>query len=358
MSSNFDTLVLGDGVAAWAVSIFLARAGATVALVGRSGKSVGPSIGEYLPPEGVLAAHAVKIGDLLDSPAHRSSAGIVSLWGSDHPVASSVLDSPGGQAYCLDRRQLHADLSARGREFGVRQVVGTGGPRQHETSWSINTTAGPISAGLLIDASGRAAAGARAAGAKVRRTDQLVAVARVFTDKPCPDSRLVVASNSDGWAYVAPLTHDRQVAVVLTDADCLPRGHEARAEFALARLSASSEVSHRLGNIPPGPFFGLAAWSQITEPSAGSNWVAIGDAAMGFDPIGSAGLTKALRDAKEVSQSLQQGQRGDLRSLLSTRSARFDSYQFGLVEAYATERRHTSPFWARRREIDVWNGVA
>lgn len=355
MKNKFDVLVIGDGVAGSAAAITLSRSGAKVAVIHRQRSHARPTVGEYLPPEGVLAAHALKLGDLLHSPAHQKSAGVLSLWGSTQAVSKSALESPGGQAFCLNRGVLQSDLEARRGQSGVQRLLANSAPEQGKNGWAVNTQDGAVAAPVLIDASGRAAVGARTAGARVRCTDELVALACMVSNAPSSDTRLAVESTCEGWVYGAPLTKGRQVAVVLTDGDCLPRGRRARQEFAAAQFTKSTLLFHRLGKVSPEHCFGYAACSQITEPSAGPTWVAIGDAAMAFDPLGSAGLTKALRDAKEVSDILSQGRLADLETLVPSRVARFRAYETLLFQSYCAEHRYTSSFWRRRRKGPDFN---
>ena len=348
---RFDCLILGDGAAAWATAGILASAGRSVAIIGRAASSTIPRIGEVLPPEGVMAAEALGLARLLDHPAHLSSPGVLSLWGAPQSVPTRSMDRPGGRAFCLDRDQLERDLQARAMAAGAKLFTWTGGLTRDGEGWSATVAAGRVQSQALLDATGRAAYGARAAGAKVHREDRLVGLAQVLDNAPVSDARLIIESLPDGWAYAAPLTGDRLVGVVLSDADVLPRSRAARNAFARARLAATTLIAPNLPQMHAAKVHGRAAWSQRTEPSAGAGWAAIGDAAMAFDPIGGAGLTKALRDVSEATGILLSRAPSELSALVPLRTQRYNAYGRALAEAYGAERRYLSPFWTRRHGI-------
>lgn len=78
--------------------------------------------------------------------------------------------------------------------------------------------------------------------------------------------------------------------------------------------------------------------SGWTTPSAGEGWVAIGDAAMSFDPLASRGLHHALVGAREAVFGLDSG------------AGSFEKYLQEKSRYYGSERRFQGEeFWQRRR---------
>lgn len=94
---------------------------------------------------------------------------------------------------------------------------------------------------------------------------------------------------------------------------------------------ASAELPQSLSIAP--------ADSAYLEPTARSGCVAVGDAAMAFDPLASRGLHNALLSARNAV-------RGNSIGLSTT----FQSYLEQKRECYLEERRFIDqPFWRRRQ---------
>ncbi|MHA7866417.1 MAG: NAD(P)/FAD-dependent oxidoreductase [Salipiger thiooxidans] len=344
---SFETIVIGDGIAGWAAAAVLARRGQAVAVLGRAQGL--PPVGEYLPPEGVAALAALGLDGVLRSAGHRPSGGTVSIWGSDAPLRRDVLMQPGGRAYCVDRRALEADLRRMAEEAGaVAQTLSappavTGGAG----AWQLDLRGGPapLTARFLIDATGRAAWLARALGARVTRRDDLTALAMFWSGAPTEDAALRSESLPDGWCYAAPLSGERLVTVFLTHAAALPRGTAARRALALERIAGSRLAGVLCAGARAEGFRAMAAGSQLTKPGCGLGWAAIGDAAMAFDPLASAGMTKALLDIRETVG----GRALAPAALAERRRDRFAAYLAELRDVYAAERRFGGPFWTPRQ---------
>ena len=343
-----DVAILGGGVAAWACAATLADAGLSCAVLLRRGARL--SVGEYLPPEGIVAAAALGLGDLLDNSAHRCCPGTLSLWGSGAPLRRDVLLQPGGRALCLDRTAFEEDLQAKAEAKGAATIPVSVLPKisGEPGAWLLK---GPevLHAGYLVDATGRAARLARALGACIIRPDALTGLAVYYNNVPVAGGGLRVEALPEGWCYAAPLSGDRLVAVVMTDIDLLPPGGAARSAFAQACLADSHLVGPLLLAAKEADAVrGVPSGSQLTDPSCGPGWAAIGDAAMAFDPLASAGLTKAFLDIREVMRSIFSGSSG----LATAREERFAGYRRALAAAYLGETRFGGPLWARR--LTAW----
>lgn len=341
-----DALIVGGGLAGWAGGHALARAGFRVAILERA-RPASPPVGEHLPPQGVQALSRLGLGDLLQDPAHRPSPGLTMVWGTAAIASRSYLGQPGGRAFHLDRGRLQTALRQRALAAGLMPLQGTmaglaGGPG----AWRVAGPGIAVTARLLIDATGRPALIGRRLGAQVQRDDSLTGLAASL---PFAGTGMALRLDAmaGGWWYAAPLAGQRMIAVALSDADLLPKGADARlswwragaedAELIRSMAPELTEVSLRI----------LPAWSQRLVPSAGPGWLALGDAAMAFDPLASAGMTKALNDAADLAAVM----RGEIApaTLDAGRQRRYADYLAQLARAYAGEQRFAAaPFWRRR----------
>lgn len=346
-----DVAVLGGGFAGLACAAVLAREGCAVRVFARL--QAPPSIGEYLPPEGIGALSALGLSGLLDAPEHRRAAGVLSAWGDAPHARQDVLRMPGGQAWCLDRAALERDLTRSLRDAGVEvlPVRRTPAVAGSANDWRLILDGGrQIRAGYLVDATGRAATLAQGLGAAVRRQGDLTGLALACSGAAAAGNAMLrVEGLPSGWAYAAPLSQERLVAVYLTDATSLPRRMSERRVFAEAALRAAPLIGPLLPDDLLRAAFRIApAWSQRTTPCLGPGWAAIGDAAMAFDPLASAGLSKALLDIRELRRQLATPQ--DVAALGLRRAARYDGYLRALDSHYAAETRFAdAAFWSARR---------
>jgi len=276
--------VIGCGPAGCAAAVTARDAGLDVVLYADAPRRMRPT--ETLPPGGAELVEQI-FGTF---PGGRPAYGNRSSWGGDDQF--DFIFNPVGHGWHLDRAGFDAALLEL---TGVRVIQG----RVRD-----------VQAEFVIDATGRSARIARARGAKRIRLDRLVAAfeaARGTTD-------LTVTALENGWSYAAP-----GITAFLTDADLLPR--------TTVRVTDAS-TSH-------------------LDRIAGPGWLAVGDAAVAFDPLSSQGIVTALvmgREAGRVAAGLQDpaGYVESYEALLREHLALKSAY-------YAMETRWPdSPFWARR----------
>jgi flavin-dependent dehydrogenase len=97
-----------------------------------------------------------------------------------------------------------------------------------------------------------------------------------------------------------------------------------------------------------------SAASAVLSRVAGSNWVAVGDAAWSCDPLTAQGITKALVDGIAVAEALAvQSRGGGCAAVLRYQSDSFARFTANLrlrAALYEAEGRWPdAPFWRKRR---------
>jgi flavin-dependent dehydrogenase len=347
-------LIVGDGVSGKTLTLALARRGCLVTLLAAPAKRERGSIGEHLPPEALPMLQALGLTELCQDPLHLRSPGLVSQWlGS--PSVKDYAMGIGGDGYNLDRAAFDAGLQAASDVVGVTRIEGmladcisgdTG-------SWEITVTSQSrelrLEADLIIDATGRSAALARRLGARRQFLDQTLALAGRFAGADQGDCRLLVESVSQGWWYALRQSQDRRVAVYLTDARYC-RGVASARTSLWRRAYAETRLIPSLGTADVDEVTVWDARSMVLLPQAGSGWLALGDAAMAFDPISAAGITKALVDAREACEAIcnnDEEARLDWSGLMASRARRWRGYVSGLASSYCASPLHAE-FWERR----------
>jgi flavin-dependent dehydrogenase len=281
-----------------------------------------------------------------------------------------------GVGWRVDRRAFELELAAAARETGVNwrydhRVVAC--HRRTPRGWMVRvlTTRGPqtLSADLVVDASGRAARLARLLGVRRVRYDRLIgAVCYGSTgtparddptfdpDPPAEDSTTVIEAVPDGWWYSLFLPSRRLIAAFLTDGDLLdgirilpwsdPSALSAHAPTTRSRLLTIDDPKRW-----DGPHICSAHTSRLTAVS-GPDWLAVGDAAVTFDPLASYGISSALGAGFYAAASVVEhlGGRVDaLHSYAELVDHTFAQYLILCHERYALERRWPkATFWRRR----------
>ena len=356
--------MVGGGPAGAAAALVLAREGWDVVLV-EAGAGSAFKIGESLPPAaGPLLRD---LGVLLDSSVALRATGVSSAWGSRSLRSTDFVRDPLGPGWHIDRARFDARLREAARAAGaeVREGVELRDLSRQGSLWTGRLPAAPdaaaaaptLRARALVDASGLRPAVARRTGARRVRLDRLVAVyARLAAARGDVDARTVVEATPDGWWYTALVPGDRRIAAFLTDADLLPAALRTPDGFAAA-LAATEHVAQRPGPIEAGPHVAPAHSARL-DPPCGPGWLAVGDAALAFDPLSSQGITTALytglRGAEALSGWLRDGDPAPLAGCADRIATIAATYDAARADYYAMERRWPgAPFWDRRRAAAV-----
>ena len=83
---------------------------------------------------------------------------------------------------------------------------------------------------------------------------------------------------------------------------------------------------------------------------AGPGWLAVGDAAVSFDPLSSQGIMSALEAAFAAAEAIAAGGDAPLARYAATVTGRYRNYLVERAQYYGAERRWPdSQFWQRRQ---------
>jgi flavin-dependent dehydrogenase len=356
VTRRVDVLIVGSGPAGATAALNLAPL-RSVAVVERNAEP-SPRIGESLP---AAARRLFRDMGLLESflaEGHAPCYGNRSVWGDARPQETDSLRDPDGPGWHLDRvrfeRWLREVASSRGAEIIAPATVDR--IERDGDGWLVETNAGPIRASLIIDAAGRAAPVARRLGAQTRVDDRLICGWVYGRDEGRGSRGLTyVEATEHGWWYTAPMPDARRVLAFHTDAD-LPAAHVARDRDAL--VQAANAVRELAAWLDDAGFVAddvagfTAAHSSTLEPCAGEGFLAVGDAALAFDPLSSQGLLNALFTGLAAAEAADSHLSGDIEALVRYRDTIAGiaaAYRRHLALFYGDERRWPdAAFWQRR----------
>ncbi len=345
--------VIGAGIAGCAAAIVLQRAGAAVHLF-ESGRRRDPAIGETLPGAARPLLRRLGLWDAFCAEDFLPAWGTVAAWGSPVPVVGDAILDPHGHGWQVARERFGALLRRSALAAGARPIAhGLAAAGRRNGQWHLHTTsaaAESVSVDFVIDATGRSSGFARLVGSRRVQVDDLVCRSARFggagalTDV---DTRTWIEACPGGWWYTARVPGAERVFAFLTDGDLLAADtHEAngfRAWLEKTYFMHRFVDQHGL-RLVRGPDTGVARTSRLIEP-VGEAWLAVGDAALAFDPIAGQGMLTALVTGTSGAEAVLNGT-GAYRLQLETI---WQTFLNSRTASYASEERWPkAEFWARR----------
>jgi flavin-dependent dehydrogenase len=360
-------VIAGGGPGGAAAAIELARRGRSVLLADES-RGASFRVGEALPPPARPLLRDLGVLDRFLADGHLACYGNVSSWGSDATQETDFLFNPHGHGWHLDRPRFDAMLRDAARDAGAEVHPGvrlTTVRREGDEGWRVvlhrdSGVLTELDCGWLVDATGRRGAVARRAGLTRLRDDRLVAFHARFQRAAGlgadGDSRTMIEAGPDGWWYAALIPSGECVVAFLTDLDLVDRASLLTSPGFLARVEGSRLVRARLAahsSAMIGPPRVTDAGSGRLDQFAGSHWIAVGDAALSFDPLSSQGILNALYTGKRAGQTIDRvlsGEGGALGEYRHRLEGIHRAYRQNLLAYYSLESRWPERlFWSRRR---------
>lgn len=354
---SFDVAIVGGGPGGAAAALSLrahAPALSVVLIEGSHYEAV--RIGETLPPPvRSLLAH-LGVWDTFQAQGHREVYGTTAAWGSAALLDNDFIYMPANTGWHLDRAAFDAMLASAAQRQGATLILNARvrDSKRAGNEWRLTLSTGQnLAARFVVDATGGTAALARRCGARFVEADNLVGIAGFFECGNGNPSSLVEAFE-DGWWYTAGLPDGRRIVVCMTDADLVRRlklhdTHEWRRKLAAVPNVAATVHQGK----PSGQIVVRPAASRRLEPSAGKDWLAVGDSASRFDPLSSQGIFKALRSgifaSYAIGDLLTQHDESGLDRYRRYVLDEFKSYAEVRTKYYREEQRWPeSEFWLRR----------
>ena len=359
-----DVAVIGAGPAGAAAALRLAPSRRVVLIERRA--TAPDRIGESLPAAAQHVLRELRVWDAFLAEGHAPSFANCSAWGGPGIVEQDSLRDPDGHGWHLDRVCFENGLRAAAAARGVELCM-PAQPRsvsRRDGRWEIAFGAETVAARVLIDAGGRMSAAPRLFGAQRSVPDKLVCGWIHGIAEADARNLTYIEAEPDGWWYTAPLPGGRRVLAFHTDAD-LPAAADAQSARAL--LARARSVPQLREMLEParfdadGPSGFCAAHSAALVPAAGDGWLAVGDAALAFDPLSSQGLFNALctgLSGAKAADAMLDGDRGAADRHIAAIEQIRAAYRAHLAVYYGAERRWTGRVFWRRRMAVVPQGSA
>lgn len=357
-----DVVVLGGGPAGCSAAIGLAQQGREVILLDRGGPPRGP-FGESLGPGAAGVLRQLGVWDDFLRDGHRPCYGNRSAWGGPEIRHLDFIADRRGHAWHIDRRAFEGRLWTRAEQLGIRRLRAAAPVRAERSGelWRVSLRGSPVglTARFIVDASGRASWLARRRGAVRFDEDRQIAAVALLESAGAraEDRTTLVEAVEGGWWSSAIMPDGRLAVAFFTDPDLHDRDAIAHPAAWTALLGGADHTRVRLRDrlIPAGRSARIVpASSSRLDSFAADGWLAVGDAAMGLDPLSSHGLTMALLSGRDAALAVSNHLRGDREGIpayAATLNWAFDEYVNLRRAYYHAERRWpASPYWQRRRK--------
>ncbi|WGH76221.1 tryptophan 7-halogenase [Tenacibaculum tangerinum] len=371
-TSTTDILIIGGGIAGCIAAISLANDYKVTLLdklaepVDRIGESLAPAAQRILKELSLLKNES----DIVKQTIFCNNVGMQSYWGSNELQIVDYLRNPDGFSRSLDRKNFEIYLRQIAVERGVDCIWGT---RLFSSSyeanyWKITTksddlknrTTHTIYAKFVIDATGRQSHFAKSLGIERTAYDKLISC-WMSLPNTTENTMSTIAAAELGWWYSAVIPNNKRVIAFQTDADLIDRNTIKSLTAFLSFAKQQKLILPLLeGNEATINFHGTvsANTTRLAEVT-GKQWVALGDAAMSFDPLSSQGMFNAMANAMQLQKLLSKYD--FIKDLDSDKEKQFNvMYKQQIQQVwnhylqhknffYSTEMRwKASPFWKRR----------
>jgi flavin-dependent dehydrogenase len=355
---HFDAIIIGAGTAGSVAALNLAPYRRVLVLE----RSATPNwrIGESLPGAARRLLSDMGLLEPFVASGHLPRHALRSAWGETEPEVRDALADPDGHGWQIDRvvfeQQLRDEASRRGvLLLSPAKVVRVA---RAADGWLVTFEREGnryrATSRLLMDAAGRGSRNLAGLGIPRRIQDKLGCAWIRANGVTLPAGMVQIEAEAEGWWYAAPIPAGAGILAFHTDAD-LPAARDGRT---LSTLLARARRLPMLGCLlqdaewDRGERGYCAAQGTWLETAAGEDWLAVGDAALAFDPIAAQGLFNAMYlglAAAEATERWFEGESDALSGYAAEVDRIRDAYVDNRAAWYRQEIRWADhPFWANR----------
>jgi flavin-dependent dehydrogenase len=366
MIRTFDVAIVGAGPAGTAAACKLAQAGCRVGVFEARSTPHEFRCGETLAGHALQVLEKLGVAQWFDAAKQIPSHGVEVSWGAAKIVFTPSITNPHGGGFHIARASFERKLEERALEHGVqlrhgarlRAIERTRSgfsacfECKSQSTRDTSSTREVIEASYVIDASGRSCAVARRLGSLASRFDEQIALVgwlAPVAGRAALPACLLLEAREAGWWYTVPLPDGFSVSAFVCDpvrsSDLTPsaRWH--------AELAKTLHTGRRVNGYALKHLEVVACGSSKLDVAGGMGWIALGDAAMTYDPLSAQGPDKALRAGVDfASQFAARGATGFAVDEYQARcDEEFSTYRKTLRWFHAQEQRwRGAPFWLNR----------
>ncbi|MRN77247.1 FAD-binding protein [Brucella sp. 10RB9210] len=357
---TYDCIIIGGGVAGSSAAFTMAKAGLRVIVIDRESRTPKQKIGESLSGQGIHLLKSSRLFNWVQESRPIENTGNISAWGSSALVQKDFIFDLFGSGWHLDRaafdRCLQKAALSKGSVFLNEKVRYL--ERARTSGWNVQLQDREIHSRWLIDASGRNGVVSKYLGIKRIKDSPLIAIFSWGVNRSS-ESRTLIETTPNGWWYTALLPDNRRVAAFHTSPAHAKSLIQGQRHFADEMRTTRHVSQHCCLDESWTSLRGADASGSILATTAGEDWLAIGDAAMTFDPLSAHGILNALAHGIFGAQAIIKAFSGDfdaLRNLKEDVLNKRREYVKNIMNLYNNENRWENSFWRAMNAYTKFNG--
>ena len=305
---KYDVVIAGAGPAGCAAAIRLKQMNLKVCLIDDRDASR-LKVGESLPGAAIRLLATLGIEDLeklMPRKNYIESKANISAWGKEGWEHSDAISNPEGGGWHIQRNVFDAALLKYAKEKGVHHYKGKIGRIKKVTKSNKETCLiefktkketlpDQLISKWVIDGTGRSSAVLKQFEIeRVEYGEQWAVICWMKSSKEDVDTSTRIKSVKNGWWYTSKLPDNSRVVVFHGLSDSAAYLVRNPNEF-IRQINKIGLISYQvsIGDMLQEVSVKRAGVSKPTQV-IDANWLAIGDAALSFDPISSQGIFFAL----------------------------------------------------------------
>ena len=348
-------LILGAGIAGNTLAFLLKELPYKVAQLERLEQIKPIKFGESLPPTAIAMLRRLSIEPIIKAnPLHYKILGYQSAWGTPRVKDYLFRGYPVNYGWKIDKKALVNDLEKANTSVDrllLQQKDRIEIRPQGIDIVSSDNRVKSLKCRIIIDATGRNRVLARQLGITTIHHDHLISYTYnlpIISSVPFQGATLTEAFKN-GWGLLSKLDSEQIAFSLFSIKNQAIPSPQKSPDFWKENLSSTHFLKHYYSTKIKASMKGKAANSAMLASTSGENWMAIGDAAMAFDPLCSHGITTAIYTGSLAKDFI-------IKKLVSNHS--FLDYHQNLkliFDGYLRQRKHfyqaeqrwkDAPFWA------------
>jgi flavin-dependent dehydrogenase len=306
-----EVIIIGNGIAGITLAVLLQRKNIPFVILHREEEKKSFALGETLPPTAMLMLHELQLLSVFEENAYRKTYGYHSMWGSSKVTDINFFHhNPYKNGLKINKQQTLVQLQAAVKENIIPYQKGFEIIHEKHGNTVVlakNNGIKIVQGKILVDATGRNRAVLQKLKVESTIHDELVAMSCHIPKIKHPKltHEVYVESFKEGWGIVSALNETENICSLFTHAgnDILPKLKDAS-----QWKSALAETTYLKDFLTEGTITkvkGGNANSSVATQIAGINWLALGDAAMSFDPLSSHGITNAIYTSAKALEAIE-----------------------------------------------------
>jgi len=354
--NDTEVIIAGGGIAGLTLSLLLEKKGIDHVVISRKGKANSFALAETLPPSALPLLGKLGLLELFESTAIQKTYGYHSLWGSNAVTDHNFyFHNPFKHGLKINKAAIISHLEHQQKrhiKYYEKSFAVVSDINGVTTAFDDGALTKSIKAKLIVDATGRNRAVLGHLNIPATNYDALMAfschVPRV--KHSALTHNVYIETFEEGWGIVSALSETENVMTLFTTKKNPVQPQLKDYENWATLLSGTTYLKDFLTESKDIKVKGSKANSSKAVALAGDNWLAVGDAAISFDPLSSHGITNALYTAHlaatTIEKHIKQGDHTALKAYDKLLAAIFEQYLQTKGQLYNNEKRWpVSSFW-------------